>query len=142
LTPVPSPSVVYPQVLLGIQSVLWGLVATGGRIALALNGSGILYGHGAPPHGAGAFAVDVAVLALVSGMAAVSVLVLVGLQRRRAGAWAAAIVLECFMICFGLYLAYGSIGGFLAGGGGALLSCAAVVCLVGRPARRFTRCQH
>jgi hypothetical protein len=81
----------------------------------------------------------VVLLALTAGMAAVSALVVVGLRRRRAGARVAAIVLECLMTCFGVYLAWWSVGGFIAGGGGAVLSGAAVACLLGQPARRFTR---
>jgi hypothetical protein len=131
----------YPWVLLAVQAFLWGLVAVAGSVALMVNARGIISGHGAPPHGAGALAVDVVLLALAAGMAAVSVLVLVGLRHRRAGARVAAIALECFMTCFGVYLAWWSVGGFIAGGGGAVLSCAAVACLLGQSARRFTRSQ-
>jgi len=134
-------SLVYPRVLLAVQSALWGLVAVGGLAALAVNARGIISGHGAPPHGVGAFAVDATLVALAAGMAAVSAVLSAGLQHRRPRARVAAIALECFMTCFGLYLAWWSVGGFLAGGAGAMLSCAAVVCLLGRPARRFTRRQ-
>jgi hypothetical protein len=83
--------------------------------------------------------VDVALLAAAAGMAAVTALVLAGIERRKARARVTAITLECLMACFGVYLAWWSVGGFLAGGGGTMLSCAAVACLLGRPARRFTR---
>ena len=52
-----------------------------------------------------------------------------------AGARRAALGVECGMTGFGVYLAFSSIGGFLAGGVGALLSCAAVACLLDRSAR-------
>jgi len=129
----------YAGVLLAVQALLWGLVAVAGVVALVVNARGIIAGPGAPPHGAGAFALDVVLLALTAGMAAVSALVVVGLRRRKAGARVAAIALECLMTCFGVYLAWSSVGGFIAGGGGAVLSGAAVACLLGRPARRFTR---
>jgi hypothetical protein len=132
-------SVKYAGVLLAVQALLWGLVAVAGVVALVVNARGIISGPGAPPPGAGAFALDVVLLALTAGMAAVSALVVVGLRRRRAGARVAAIVLECLMTCFGVYLAWWSVGGFIAGGGGAVLSGAAVACLLGQPARRFTR---
>jgi hypothetical protein len=128
----------YPLVLLTVQALIWGLVASGGVVALAVNARGIISGHGDPPHGVGAFAVDAAFLALAVGMAAVSAFLVVGLNKRRAGARAGVIALECFMTCFGLYLAWWSVGGFIAGGGGAALSCAAAACLLGPPARRFT----
>lgn len=131
-------SVMYPLVLLAVQALLWGAVAVFGIVALAVNARGIISGHGAPPHGVGAVAVDVALLALAAGMAAVSAFLLAGLQHRRAGARVAAIALECFMTCFGVYFAWRSFGGFIAGGAGAVLSCAAVVCLLGPPARRYT----
>jgi len=83
--------------------------------------------------------VDLALLAGAAAMAAVTALVLAGIERHKARARVTAIALECLMACFGLYLAWWSVGGFLAGGGGAVLSCAAVACLLGRPARRFTR---
>jgi len=137
---VPRP-VIYPQVLLAVQGFLWGAIAVAGTVALAFNAKGIISGHGAPPHGIGAFAVDLALLAAASGMAAMSALLLAGLQHRRASARLAAIGLECFMACFGVYLAWWSIGGFMAGGAGAILSCAAIACLLSRPARRFTRSQ-
>jgi len=108
-------------------------------VALAVNARGIISGHGASPHGVGAFAVDVALVALAAGMAAASAFLLVGLQHRRARARVAAIGLECFMTCLGVYLSLWSIGGFIVGGAGAVLSCVAVVCLLGRPARRYTR---
>jgi hypothetical protein len=132
-------SVAYPLAVLAVQACLWGFVGAVGAVALAANARGIISGHGAPPHGAGAFAVDVTLLAGAAGMASVSALVLAGLERHKAGARLTAITLECLMACFGVYLACWSAGGFLAGGGGAVLSCAAVACLLGRPARRFTR---
>jgi hypothetical protein len=135
---VPWP-VVYARVLLAVQACLWGVVTVGGMVALAVNARGIISGHGAPPHGVGAFVVDVVLLAVAAAMTAVSALVMVGLERRRAGARVAGLALECLMTCFGFYLALRSVGGFLAGGGGAVLSGAAVACLLGRPARRFTR---
>jgi hypothetical protein len=133
------PSVAYPLALLAVQACLWGLVVAVGAVALAANARGIISGHGAPPHGAGAFVIDAALLAGAAGMAAVSALVLARLERHQAGARVTAITLECLMACFGVYLACWSAGGFLAGGGGAVLSCVAVACLLGRPARRFTR---
>lgn len=132
-------SVRYPLTLLTVQAVIWGLIAFGGTLALALNAGSIISGHGDPPHGAGAFAVDAAFLALAAGMAAVSALLLVSLNNRRVGARTGVIALECLMTCFGLYLAWWSVAGFVAGGGGAMLSCAAAACLLGRPARRVTR---
>jgi len=108
-------------------------------VALVVNGREIISGHGAPPHGVGAFAVNVALLALAAGMASASALLLMGLEHRRVFARAAVIALECFMTCFGVYLALRSFGGFITGGAGAVLSCAAVVCLLSRPARRYTR---
>ena len=129
----------YSLVLLTIQALLWGAVAVFGFVALVVNAREIISGHGAPPHGVGAFAADAALLALAAGMAAASALLLVGLEHRRAGARAAAIALECFMTCFGVYLALRSFGGFITGGVGAVLSCAAVVCLLSRPALRYTR---
>ena len=135
---VPWP-VMYARILLVVQACLWGLVTAGGTVALAINAQGIISGHGAPPHGAGAFVADVVLLAVAAAMTAVSALAAVGLERRRAGARVAGVALECLMACFGLYLALWSIGGFLAGGRGAVLSGAAAACLLGRPARRFTR---
>jgi hypothetical protein len=132
-------SVAYPLAVLAVQACVWALVVAVGAVALAANARGIISGHGDPPHGAGAFVVDVALLAAAAGMAAVTAFVLAGLERRQARARATAITLECLMACFGVYLACWSVGGFLAGGGGAVLSCAAVACLLGRPARRFTR---
>jgi hypothetical protein len=132
-------SVEYALALLALQATAWGLVFAVGAVALVLNARGIISGHGAPPHGAGAFAFDVVLLVAAAGMAAVSALVLAGLQRRRAVARVAAIALECVMTCFGVWLASSSMGGFIAGGGGAVLSCAAVACMLSRPARRYTR---
>jgi hypothetical protein len=131
--------VAYPLAVLAVQACVWGLVVAVGAVALAANARAIISGHGDPPHGAGALAVDVALLAGAAGMAAVSALVLAGLERHMARARVTAIALECLMACFGVYLACWSVGGFLAGGGGAVLSCAAVACLLGRPAWRFTR---
>ncbi len=132
-------SLSYPLILLVIQALLWGFVAAARLVALVVNARGIISGHGAPPHGVAAFVLDVALLAAAAGLAGGSALVAAGLQHRRAGARVAAIALECFMTCFGLYLALWSFGGFVAGGGGGMLSCAAVFCLLGRPARRFAR---
>jgi hypothetical protein len=49
-------SVKYAGVLLAVQALLWGLVAVAGVVALVVNARGIISGPGAPPHGAGAFA--------------------------------------------------------------------------------------
>lgn len=132
-------SVLYARILLAVQACLWGLVTIGGIVALAVNAREVISGHGAPPHGAGAFAIDVVLLSVAAVMTAGSALVVVGLERRRAGARVAGLVLECLMTCFGLYLAVWSIGGFLAGGGGGVLSGVAVACLLGRSAQQFTR---
>lgn len=136
-------SVRYPLLLLAVQGFLWGVVVVVGIVALAVNARGILSGHGAPPHGTTAFVVDGALLTVAAGMSALSTLLATGLVDRRTRARAAAIGLESFMACFGVFVAVrgltaNAVGVVLAGGPGAILSSAAIACLLGRPAQRFT----
>lgn len=135
------PSVQYTLAVLGIQAGIWTLIAVFGFLALAVNAREILWGQGLPPHGVRAFAVDVLLLYGAAGMASVTWLVVAELLRRRAGARLAAIALECLLACYGVYCVFesGSVAGVIGGGGGAILSCGAIGCLLGRPARRFTR---
>lgn len=136
-------SVRYPQILLAVQGFLWGVVAVVGIVALAVNARGIISGHGAPPHGTTAFVVDVALLTVAAGMSALSALLVTGLVDRRTRARAAAIGLEIFMACLGVLvvvrgLTANAVGVVLTGGPGAILSSAAIACLLDRPARQFT----
>lgn len=137
-------SVIFPLILLAIQGLLWGVIATVGIVALGINARSIISGHGAPPHGVAAFAIDATFLAVATGMAALSAITAIRLSSRRSRAWLAATGLEILMTCFGVFLAVrgaesNAPAAVIAGGAGAILSSVAIACLVSRSARQSTR---
>ena len=128
----------YPIGLLAAQTYIWGCVAVAAAMALAVNAERVLSGR-TTPYGTGTFLLYTAAVLLLAGMTAVSALMLAALSEHKRGAHLGTIALETFMVCFGLFLTVTSFAGFFFGGAGAVLSLSALICLLSRPAWRFTR---
>jgi hypothetical protein len=126
------PSVSYPQVLLIVQAGFWALGAVGGLIlyaaALMHGGTGVLGACRA-----------LGWSAVTGGLAAAELMLGLRLDGGRSRqAWRAAIAVECVMTGFGvLWLAMPAYGLVMLGLSGAVLSLAAVLCLIRPHARQY-----
>jgi hypothetical protein len=126
------PSVIYPQVLLFVQTGFWALGTVGGLIMYV----------GALVHGeAGVIAAPLALgwLAITGGLAAAKLMLGLRMGRGRSKAtWWAVIAIELAMTGFGvLWLAIPAYGFILFGLSGAALSLAAVLCMIRPRARQY-----
>jgi peptidoglycan/LPS O-acetylase OafA/YrhL len=140
-------SVVYGRLLLSIQACRWAVIVLPAAAIVALNIRANVDHHTAG-HAAVFIGLSIVALLFLLGMSAASAYLAANLKPRRTSIRRGAIAVEAFMTCFGLLSAYveastgaGIIAGLPVTAGliGTMLSLTAVVALLSKAARSFTR---
>ncbi len=143
-------SVVYGRLLLSIQACIWAMAVLPGAAVVAVSVHSNVADHTAV-HAAAFIGMSLAGLLLMLGMSGASAYLAANLKPGRTSIRQAAVAVETFMACFGLFIACaeastgaGIIAGLPVSAGlvGTVLSLTAAVGLLTRAARRFTRSER